>query len=571
MDIDDVIEQTNKCIKTLSKLEIEDKFCEVSLDKIITEIKLESEKIVEYKRIEEEEENTLWKENIPFSLHTNMIQNSKLRTIDSKLEKFSWYSSVRKVMRKIYHTFCPVHVMECKDFLRYDGEEFIRNVYERILGREVDKEALELNKQHLKNNKGFKYCILYTVSHSEEAKPREIKIKGIWLSYYFYRLKNKLRRIPIIGYILRIISGIIMLPNRMASIQNIVINLEEENENLKKKYTENMDALHYLSDTIAIQINGLTRNLGNIELQQRDIKDNLYILEKEVFDNLSKDLEQVKEEFYPLLKSIRESTIKDSLDNLSKDLEQVKKEFFLLLKEKQDRENTIKDIKVLKDKFYLRYNEELMNDSREKVQDQVKAYINILDKFFIKEKRKELKVVDLGCGECEFVELLNENGYCAIGIDDNQNVIQKVNQLMPNINIICQRADKYLQEQADNSIDVISSIHMIEHLGFEEILLFLKECYRTLKSGGILIIETPNPLNILIATYYFHLDPTHVAPIPKELLHFYIEETGFKVMEEQMLRPLNFIPYTYEKDDPIRDIIFRFNMEQAYSIVAVKE
>ncbi len=571
MDIDDVIEQTNKCIRTLSKLEIEDKFCEVSLDKIITEIKLESEKIVEYKRIEEEEENTLWKENIPFSLHTNMIQNSKLRTIDSKLEKFSWYSSVRKIMRKIYHTFCPVHVMECKDFLRYDGEEFIRNVYERILGREVDKEALELNKQHLKNNKGFKYCILYTVSHSEEAKPREIKIKGIWFSYYFYRLKNKLRRVPIIGYILRIISGIIMLPNRMTSIQNIVINLEEENENLKKKYTENMDALHYLSDTIAIQINGLTRNLGNIELQQRDIKDNLYILEKEVFDNLSKDLEQVKEEFYPLLKSIRESTIKDIINNLSEDLECIKEDFYLLLKEKQDRENTIKDIKVLKDKFYLRYNEELMNDSREKVQDQVKAYINILDKFFIKEKRKELKVVDLGCGECEFVELLNENGYCAIGIDDNQNVIQKVNQLMPNINIICQRADKYLQEQADNSIDVISSIHMIEHLSFEEILLFLKECYRTLKSGGILIIETPNPLNILIATYYFHLDPTHVAPIPKELLHFYIEETGFKVMEEQMLRPLNFIPYTYEKDDPIRDIIFRFNMEQAYSIVAVKE
>lgn len=571
VDIDDVIEQTNKCIRTLSKLEIEDKFCEVSLDKIITEIKLESEKIVEYKRIEEEEENTLWKENIPFSLHTNMIQNSKLRTIDSKLEKFSWYSSVRKIMRKIYHTFCPVHVMECKDFLRYDGEEFIRNVYERILGREVDKEALELNKQHLKNNKGFKYCILYTVSHSEEAKPREIKIKGIWFSYYFYRLKNKLRRVPIIGYILRIISGIIMLPNRMTSIQNIVINLEEENENLKKKYTENMDALHYLSDTIAIQINGLTRNLGNIELQQRDIKDNLYILEKEVFDNLSKDLEQVKEEFYPLLKSIRESTIKDIINNLSEDLECIKEDFYLLLKEKQDRENTIKDIKVLKDKFYLRYNEELMNDSREKVQDQVKAYINILDKFFIKEKRKELKVVDLGCGECEFVELLNENGYCAIGIDDNQNVIQKVNQLMPNINIICQRADKYLQEQADNSIDVISSIHMIEHLSFEEILLFLKECYRTLKSGGILIIETPNPLNILIATYYFHLDPTHVAPIPKELLHFYIEETGFKVMEEQMLRPLNFIPYTYEKDDPIRDIIFRFNMEQAYSIVAVKE
>ena len=93
---------------------------------------------------------------------------------------------------------------------------------------------------------------------------------------------------------------------------------------------------------------------------------------------------------------------------------------------------------------------------------------------------------------------------------------------------------------------------------------------KSLSNGGMLILETPNPLNILTATYYFRLDPTHRFPIPKELLEFTVKEAGLNIKETLMLNPLNFIPYTYEEDDPIKDIIFRFNMEQAYSVLAVK-
>lgn len=45
----------------------------------------------------------------------------------------------------------------------------------------------------------------------------------------------------------------------------------------------------------------------------------------------------------------------------------------------------------------------------------------------------------------------------------------------------------------DNTIDGILSSHMIEHLDCQEVLKFLSECHRVLKSGGVLRISVPDP------------------------------------------------------------------------------
>jgi O-antigen chain-terminating methyltransferase len=45
--------------------------------------------------------------------------------------------------------------------------------------------------------------------------------------------------------------------------------------------------------------------------------------------------------------------------------------------------------------------------------------------------------------------------------------------------------------------------------------------------GGILLVETPNPLSPF-ALGEFHTDPTHVTPIPPERLRFELEAAGFE-------------------------------------------
>lgn len=52
----------------------------------------------------------------------------------------------------------------------------------------------------------------------------------------------------------------------------------------------------------------------------------------------------------------------------------------------------------------------------------------------------------------------------------------------------------------DNEVDFIFSSHFIEHLTKEEAKMFLKECLRTLKPGGLIRLSTPD-LWILINNY----------------------------------------------------------------------
>lgn len=52
----------------------------------------------------------------------------------------------------------------------------------------------------------------------------------------------------------------------------------------------------------------------------------------------------------------------------------------------------------------------------------------------------------------------------------------------------------------DNSVDVIYTSHMLEHMSREDALVFLRNTYRILKPGGVLRISVPD-LSILIKRY----------------------------------------------------------------------
>lgn len=243
----------------------------------------------------------------------------------------------------------------------------------------------------------------------------------------------------------------------------------------------------------------------------------------------------------------------------------------LSLKEKQLEEQRKQYEQKLLDRFYVRYNEELFMESRELLKERKGIYIEKLDHHFNTDKKESIIVVDLGCGTGEWLEVLQENGYHSIGVDSNQAVVQKDKKLYPHLEVILQDSITFLKSQPTNSLDVITSFHMVEHMEMIEVIELCNEAARVLKSNGLLIIETPNPLNVLISSYYFYLDPTHKRQVPPELLEVYIHAGGLKVLERVFVNPLNFAPYEYKEGDPIKDIVYRFNMEQAYSIVAVKE
>ncbi len=154
---------------------------------------------------------------------------------------------------------------------------------------------------------------------------------------------------------------------------------------------------------------------------------------------------------------------------------------------------------------------------------------------YVEEFRGCRRVVDLGCGRGEFLELMAEAGISARGVDASAECVALVRAK----GFEADQADlfDYLEALADGSLDGIFCAHVIEHLPVERLPALVGLSARKLERGGRLVIETPNPACLAIFATHFYADPTHVRPVPASLVVFYLEEAGFGGIEVRPLSP----------------------------------
>tara|TARA_B100000579_G_C22819034_1_gene849525 strand:+ start:298 stop:1518 length:1221 start_codon:yes stop_codon:yes gene_type:complete len=133
--------------------------------------------------------------------------------------------------------------------------------------------------------------------------------------------------------------------------------------------------------------------------------------------------------------------------------------------------------------------------------------------------------LDIGCGRGEWLELCKNEGFNSLGIDNNK---EMVNTALDNgLNVIQGDVIAVLKTLPDDSFDLISGFHIIEHLTFETIISLLCECKRLLSESGILLLETPSIDNLSVSSRLFYLDPTHINPINPDSMVFHIQQLGF--------------------------------------------
>lgn len=176
----------------------------------------------------------------------------------------------------------------------------------------------------------------------------------------------------------------------------------------------------------------------------------------------------------------------------------------------------------MKDSFYSSF-ENKYRGSRDSIKSRLQVYIPLAQKLL--SHFPEAIALDLGCGRGEWLELVREVGFKENGVDLDEGMLEYCHEL--NLNVKREDALKTLASFPDNSIAIISSFHLVEHIGFESVNKLVKEALRVLKPGGILIMETPNPENIIVSSNNYYLDPTHNNPIPRQLLSFLTEHAGF--------------------------------------------
>jgi len=176
----------------------------------------------------------------------------------------------------------------------------------------------------------------------------------------------------------------------------------------------------------------------------------------------------------------------------------------------------------MSDGFYRAF-EDQHRGSRELIKARQRAYLPFIDP--LQTLYPDASALDLGCGRGEWLELLTESGFKASGVDLDDGMLAVCRER--GLAVQTKDAVTGLQEQSDASLAVVSGFHLAEHIPFEVLQSLMSESLRVLKPAGLLILETPNPENIVVGTANFYLDPTHRQPIPPLLLSFLAEYCGF--------------------------------------------
>ena len=171
--------------------------------------------------------------------------------------------------------------------------------------------------------------------------------------------------------------------------------------------------------------------------------------------------------------------------------------------------------------------EDRFRGSREEIKERFREYLP-----YVKDNSP---VIDLGCGRGEWLELLNENGIEARGVDSNSLQVEQCRER--GLDVTGQDLFAYLQSISDESTGAVTGFHIIEHMSFNALIALLNEVLRVLRPGGVAIFETPNPENVVVGANYFYLDPTHRHPLPTELMEFLFKNRGFENVQVLPLHP----------------------------------
>ena len=165
--------------------------------------------------------------------------------------------------------------------------------------------------------------------------------------------------------------------------------------------------------------------------------------------------------------------------------------------------------------------EDTFRGSESDIRSKFKIYIHYFDPSW--------KVLDLGCGRGEMLELLRDNGIKAVGVELNDNMYAICKN--KGLHVVKMDMVAYLTSLTPGTFSAAFMAQVAEHLEFDYFMTLLRELHSKISDSGIVIIETPNPKSLSIFHDSYFIDPSHKNPVHSDLLKFMLEQAGFEFVE----------------------------------------
>lgn len=251
---------------------------------------------------------------------------------------------------------------------------------------------------------------------------------------------------------------------------------------------------------------------------------------------------------------------------------------YLILENEQLRKKLqrIENLPTDDEQFYQAF-EEQFRGSEEMIRERLRVYIPVVQKHI--SDWKNGRFIDIGSGRGEWLDLLREHGavdYVGVDLNARQNARCEAR----GHHVIRMDCIEYLSKQPDNSADLISGFQIIEHLCLSDVMELLKQSYRVLKPGGMILFETQNPRNLIVGADTFYIDPSHKRPLDPGMIKFIVEWCGYAEVSciDANAYP-NWAGVTVKPDtEEMANLVQQFNNlnyliygPQDYAVVGIKE
>lgn len=156
---------------------------------------------------------------------------------------------------------------------------------------------------------------------------------------------------------------------------------------------------------------------------------------------------------------------------------------------------------------------------------------------YVQRLRGRGEILDLGCGRGEALEVFRAAGIPARGVDGSSAMVRVCREK----GLAVEQMDLLaaLETVEPERLGGIVSFHVIEHLPTPVLDRMVRLAWRALAPGGVLVLETPNPLSLVVAARNFWLDPTHLRPVHPETLEHLLRAAGFDPVERVESSPFS--------------------------------
>jgi O-antigen chain-terminating methyltransferase len=416
--------------------------------------------------------------------------------------------------------------------------------------------------------------ILGRMRLSPEGRAAAVRVTGLLVPFTL----RTLRRIPVLGHVLGVLQYVLRLPiivrnhERLEAV--VFFQQLEMRRGINAIDAEIEAALRRFRDSTATSIDGTRETILAHDSATSASFDRLV-------ERLESITERVEDKIDRPEAMAIERRIRCEVDMLvakfmsettaaaaaaKADIDRLADELSMRRADAVRTDATREDPDHLLDDLYVSF-EDTFRGTREDIKKRVEVYLP-----YIRDAgagTAEAPVLDIGCGRGEWLELLEDNGLAASGVDTNRISSAYCRER----GLVVAEVDNldHLRGLESASIGAVTAIHVIEHIPFPKLMLLFDEVRRVLKPGGVAIFETPNPENLVVGACNFWYDPTHQQPLPPEPMRFVLDNRGFTRVEILRLHPMTDMSRLTEASNALPAAIAeRFYGPQDYALVGYK-